>query len=45
VGVGSVTIDHEPLWVQELLHHEANPIDAGNMHHRKGPDTFGTSGW
>jgi hypothetical protein len=37
VGVGSVTIDHQPLWVQELIHHESNPIDAGTMHHGKGP--------
>ena len=36
VGVGSVSIDQQPLWVQELIHHESNPIDAGNMHHRKG---------
>ncbi|MGH7290504.1 MAG: hypothetical protein ACREJT_04790 [Myxococcota bacterium] len=36
VGVGSVTIDQQPLWVQELIHHESNPIDAGTMHHRKG---------
>jgi len=35
-GVGSVTIDHQPLWVQELIHHESAPIDAGTMHHRKG---------
>jgi hypothetical protein len=36
VGVGSVTIDQQPLWVQELIDHESNPIDAGTMHHRKG---------
>lgn len=36
VGVGSVTIDHQPVWVHELIHYESNPIDAGNMHHRKG---------
>ena len=36
VGVGSVSIDQQPLWVQELIHHESNPIDAGTMHHRKG---------
>jgi hypothetical protein len=36
VGVGSVTIDQQPLWVQELIHHESSPIDAGTMHHRKG---------
>ena len=36
VGVGSVSIDHQPLWVQELIHHESAPIDAGTMHHRKG---------
>ena len=39
VGVGSVTIDQQPLWVQELIHHETNPIDAGNMHHRKGANS------
>jgi hypothetical protein len=37
VGVGSVTIDQQPLWVQELIHHESNPLDAGTMHHGKGP--------
>ena len=36
VGVGSVSIDQQPRWVQELIHHVSNPIDAGNMHHRKG---------
>ena len=36
VGVGSVTIDQQPAWVQGLIHHESNPIDAGTMHHRKG---------
>jgi len=36
VGVGSVTIDQQPAWVQDLIHHESNPIDAGTMHHRKG---------
>jgi hypothetical protein len=36
VGVGSATIDEQPLWVQELVHYESNPLDAGTMHHRKG---------
>ena len=36
VGVGSVSIDHQPLWVQELIDYESNPKDAGTMHHRKG---------
>jgi hypothetical protein len=35
-GVGSVTIDQQPLWVQELAGHETAPIDAGRMHHRRG---------
>ena len=39
VGVGSVTIDQQPLWVQELIHHESNPIDAGTRHHRKGANS------
>jgi len=33
-GVGSVTIDQQPRWVQELAGHETAPIDAGRMHHR-----------
>jgi hypothetical protein len=47
VGVGSVSIDQQPLWVQELIHHESNPMDAGTMHHRKGAgDGLGaTMGW
>lgn len=35
-GAGSVTIDQQPLWVQELANHETAPIDAGRMHHRRG---------
>ena len=35
VGAGSVSIDQQPAWVQELIGHESNPIDAGRMHHRK----------
>ena len=35
-GVGSVTIDQQPLWVQELADHETAPIDAGRMHSRYG---------
>ena len=30
------TIDQQPLWVQELIHHESSPIDVGARHHRKG---------
>lgn len=36
VGGGSVSIDQQPAWVQELIDHESNPLDAGTMHHRKG---------
>lgn len=36
VGVGSVDIDHQPLWVQELVDHDSNPIDAGTVNHRRG---------
>ena len=32
-GVGSVTIDQQPLWVQELASHEAALNDAGRMNH------------
>lgn len=42
VGVGSVTIEHQPAWVQELIHHESSPIDAGTMQHRNGPQGPGT---
>jgi len=35
-GSGSVTIDRQPLWIQELVDHESNPLDAGTMHHRHG---------
>jgi hypothetical protein len=35
-GGGSVTIDHQPLWIQELVDHESAPLDAGTMHHRHG---------
>jgi hypothetical protein len=34
-GAGSVVIDRQPLWVQELAHHEPNPVDAGTVQHRK----------
>jgi hypothetical protein len=40
-GTGSVTIDQQPLWVQELAGHETAPIDAGRMHHRRSVDTSG----
>lgn len=36
VGVGSVDIDRQPLWVQELVEHDSNPIDAGTVNHRRG---------
>ena len=39
VGAGSVTIDQQPLWVQELVGHETAPIDGGRMHHRQGVNT------
>ena len=35
-GVGSVDIDRQPLWVQDLAGHETAPIDGGGMHHRQG---------
>lgn len=35
-GAGSVMIEHEPLWVQELVGHETAPIDSGRMHHGPG---------
>lgn len=35
-GTGSVTIDQQPLWVQELADHETAPIDAGRMRDRYG---------
>ena len=35
-GVGSVWIDQQPLWIQELVDHESAPLDAGTMQHRKG---------
>jgi len=38
VGLGSVTIDEQPPWVNELAHHESAPIDAGNLNHRAGID-------
>ncbi|WP_243073976.1 hypothetical protein [Microbacterium sp. SS28] len=43
-GVGSVTIDQQPLWVQELAGHETAPIDAGRMHHRHQGFITGWSG-
>ena len=33
-GAGSVTMDQQPLWVQELADHETAPIDAGRADHR-----------
>lgn len=36
VGVGSVSIDDQPLWVQEMVAHETAPIDANSVHHRIG---------
>lgn len=38
-GVGSVDIDRQPLWVQELANHDGNPIDAGTVNHRRGVNT------
>jgi hypothetical protein len=38
VGAGSVTIDVQPLWVNELVHHESATIDAGTKNHRRSPD-------
>jgi len=35
-GAGSVTIDQQPLWVQQLADHETAPIDAGRTHTRYG---------
>lgn len=35
-GVGSVTIDQQPLWVQELVAHEIAPIDSTAVHRRIG---------
>lgn len=40
-GTGSVSIDQQPPWLQELAHHETAPLDAGRMHHRRGVDTNG----
>jgi hypothetical protein len=37
-GTGSVIVDQQPLWVQELVGHETAPIDAGRRHHRRGAD-------
>jgi hypothetical protein len=38
-GAGSVMIEHQPLWVQELVGHETAPIDGGRLHHRPGVNT------
>jgi hypothetical protein len=38
-GAGSVSIEHQPLCVNELVGHESAPIDAGRMHHRPGVDS------
>ncbi|KRA23307.1 hypothetical protein ASD65_01885 [Microbacterium sp. Root61] len=38
-GAGSVAMEQQPLWVQELAGHETAPIDGGRMHHRHGVDT------
>lgn len=35
-GAGSVVIEHQPLWLQELVGHEIAPIDSGRMQHRPG---------
>ena len=38
-GAGSVTIDQQPPWVQELVGHDSAPINAGTINHRKGVDS------
>jgi len=38
-GAGSVAIDQQPPWLQELAGHEVAPIDGGRMPHRFGVDT------
>lgn len=43
-GTGSVSIDEQPPWLQELANHETAPLDAGRMHHRRGLDTNGIAG-
>lgn len=40
-GAGSVAIDQQPLWLQELVGHETAPIDGGRTHHRHGVDSGG----
>ena len=35
VGAGSVEIDRQPIWVQDLAHYDANPIDGGTVQHPK----------
>ncbi len=37
-GAGSVTVDHQPLWVQKLAGHETAPIDAGRRDRRHEPN-------
>ena len=37
-GAGSVAVDHQPLWVQELAGHESAPIDAGRRDGRREPN-------
>lgn len=34
-GVGSVSIDQQPLWVHELARHETAPIHAGSVRPRR----------
>ena len=32
-GLGSLTIETQPAWVNALANHETSPIDAGNLNH------------
>ena len=35
-GAGSVVIEQQPPWVQDLVGHVIAPIDSGRAHHRPG---------
>jgi hypothetical protein len=35
-GAGSVAIDQQPLWLQELVGHVVAPLDGGRAQHRPG---------
>jgi len=43
-GAGAVSVDQQPLWIQELAGHETAPIDAGRMQHRQGVSLGGWYG-